>query len=103
MFIRIVFGESSFIGKGIYGVEQLSSVALRGRFPDNQHPQPRLDRRLLCAVSGLLSDVELYEESSSRYSYAECTCRGVSRAGFAAIGNVRWGAGCCRRARVGVA
>jgi cyclic beta-1,2-glucan synthetase len=61
-----LFGEGSFIGKGIYEVDAFER-ALAGRFPDNRI----LSHDLLegCyARSGLLSDVQLYEEYPSRYS-----------------------------------
>jgi cyclic beta-1,2-glucan synthetase len=61
-----IFGEGSFIGKGIYEVDAFER-ALGGRFPDNRI----LSHDLLegCyARSGLLSDVQLYEEYPSRYS-----------------------------------
>ena len=60
-----LFGEGSFIGKGIYDVEVFEQV-LGGRFPENRI----LSHDLLegCYVrSGLISDVHLYEESPSRY------------------------------------
>ena len=61
-----LFGEGSFIGKGIYEVDAFER-ALGGRLPDNRI----LSHDLLegCyARAGLLSDVELYEEYPSRYS-----------------------------------
>lgn len=61
-----VFGEGSFIGKGIYDVDAFER-ALRERFPENRI----LSHDLLegCyARAGLLSDVQLYEEYPSRYS-----------------------------------
>jgi cyclic beta-1,2-glucan synthetase len=61
-----VFGEGSFIGKGIYDVDAFAQ-ALDGRFPENRI----LSHDLLegCyARAGLLSDVLLYEEYPSRYS-----------------------------------
>jgi cyclic beta-1,2-glucan synthetase len=61
-----VFGEGSFIGKGIYDVEAFER-ALKGRFPEDRI----LSHDLLegCyARAGLLSDVLLYEEYPSRYS-----------------------------------
>ncbi len=61
-----VFGEGSFIGKGIYDVDAFER-ALNGRFPENRI----LSHDLLegCyARSGLLSDVQLYEEYPSTYS-----------------------------------
>ena len=61
-----VFGEGSFIGKGIYDVDAFEQV-LGGRFPENCI----LSHDLLegChARSGLLSDVALYEDYPARYS-----------------------------------
>ena len=61
-----VFGEGSFIGKGIYDVDAFER-SLNGRFPENRI----LSHDLLegCyARAGLLSDVELYEEYPSGYS-----------------------------------
>jgi len=61
-----LFGEGSFIGKGIYDVDAFD-LALSGRFPDNHI----LSHDLLegCyARAGLLSDVQLYEEYPSSYS-----------------------------------
>ncbi|MEC5399537.1 GH36-type glycosyl hydrolase domain-containing protein [Uliginosibacterium sp. H1] len=60
-----VFDEGSFIGKGIYDVAAFER-ALRGRLPDNRI----LSHDLLegCyARSGLLSDVQLYEDHPARY------------------------------------
>ncbi|HXY78991.1 MAG TPA: hypothetical protein VEH47_09270, partial [Candidatus Acidoferrales bacterium] len=61
-----LFGEGSFIGKGIYDVDAFE-MALEGHFPENRI----LSHDLLegCyARSGLLSDVQLYEEYPSQYS-----------------------------------
>ena len=61
-----LFAEGSFIGKGIYDVDAFER-ALKGRFPENRI----LSHDLLegCyARSGLLSDVQLYEEYPSQYS-----------------------------------
>jgi cellobiose phosphorylase len=61
-----VFGEGSFIGKGIYDVD-IFEQALGGRFPENRI----LSHDLLegCyARAGLLSDVQLYEDYPARYS-----------------------------------
>ncbi len=61
-----LFGEGSFIGKGIYDVDAFE-LSLKGRFPENQI----LSHDLLegCyARSGLLSDVQLYEDCPSSYS-----------------------------------
>jgi cellobiose phosphorylase len=60
-----LFGEGSFIGKGIYDVDAFER-ALGERFPENRI----LSHDLLegCyARSGLLSDVHLYEDYPSRY------------------------------------
>ncbi len=60
-----LFGEGSFIGKGIYEVDAFER-ALKDRFPENRI----LSHDLLegCyARSGLLSDVHLYEEYPARY------------------------------------
>ncbi|MEO8143336.1 MAG: glucoamylase family protein, partial [Betaproteobacteria bacterium] len=61
-----LFGEGSFIGKGIYDVDAFE-LALKDRLPDNRV----LSHDLLegCyARSGLAADVQLYEEYPSRYS-----------------------------------
>jgi hypothetical protein len=61
-----LFHEGSFIGKGIYDVDAFER-ALGGRLPENRI----LSHDLLegCyARSGLLSDVELFEDYPSRYS-----------------------------------
>ena len=60
-----LFGEGSFIGKGVYDIEAFER-ALGGRFPDNAI----LSHDLLegCyARSGLVSDVQLYEDYPARY------------------------------------
>ena len=60
-----VFGEGSFVGKGIYDVDAFEQ-ALGGRFPENRI----LSHDLLegCyARSALLSDVQLYEDYPARY------------------------------------
>src|SRR5450759_3589814 len=61
-----LFGEGSFIGKGIYEVDAFERT-LKGRFPENRI----LSHDLLegCyARAGLLSDVMLYEEYPHSYS-----------------------------------
>ncbi|MDR3714632.1 MAG: glucoamylase family protein [Puia sp.] len=61
-----LFGEGSFIGKGIYELD-LFAKTLNERFPENRI----LSHDLLegCYMrSGLLTDVQLYEEYPSRYS-----------------------------------
>ena len=61
-----VFGEGSFIGKGIYDVDAFERT-LKDRFPENRI----LSHDLLegCyARAALLSDVQLYEQYPSRYS-----------------------------------
>ncbi len=60
-----LFGEGSFIGKGIYDVDAFGK-ALDGRFPENRI----LSHDLLegsYARCGLLSDVQLYEAYPTRY------------------------------------
>ncbi|WP_153116604.1 GH36-type glycosyl hydrolase domain-containing protein [Rhodocyclus tenuis] len=66
-----LFHEGSFIGKGIYDVDAFEG-AVKERFPDNRI----LSHDLLegCyARAGLLSDVQLYEDTPARY------CDDVSR------------------------
>ncbi|NNM52402.1 MAG: cyclic beta 1-2 glucan synthetase, partial [Pseudomonadales bacterium] len=66
-----LFGEGSFMGKGIYDVDAFEQ-ALKERFPENRI----LSHDLLegCyARSGLISDVHLYDEYPG--SYAEDICR----------------------------
>ena len=61
-----VFGEGSFIGKGIYDVDAFER-ALKGRFPDNRILSHDLVEGCY-ARSGLLTDVQVYEEYPHRYS-----------------------------------
>ena len=82
-----LFGEGSFIGKGIYEVDAFER-ALMGRLPENRI----LSHDLLegCyARAGLLSDVQLYEEYPARYSAD--VAAGI--AGFVGIGRLH--DGCC--------
>ncbi|MEO8614391.1 MAG: glucoamylase family protein [Luteolibacter sp.] len=61
-----LFREGSFIGKGIYDVDAFQR-AMTGKFPENTV----LSHDLLEACharSGLVSDVEFYEEHPSRYN-----------------------------------
>jgi len=61
-----LFAQGSYIGKGIYDVDAFIR-SLHGRFPDNSI----LSHDLLegcCARSGLVSDVEVYEDDPSRYA-----------------------------------
>jgi cellobiose phosphorylase len=60
-----VFGEGSYIGKGIYDVDAFEQ-ALRGRFPENRILSHDLIEGCF-GRSGLLSDVQLYEEYPSQY------------------------------------
>lgn len=60
-----LFGEGSFIGKGIYDVDAFE-LAVHGRFPENKILSHDLVEGCY-ARSGLLSDVLLYEEYPSRY------------------------------------
>jgi cyclic beta-1,2-glucan synthetase len=61
-----LFGEGSFIGKGIYEVDAFERV-LKGRFPENRILSHDLIEGCF-ARSGLISDVQIYEEYPSRYS-----------------------------------
>jgi cyclic beta-1,2-glucan synthetase len=61
-----LFQQGSFIGKGIYDVDAFTG-ALEGCLPDNQILSHDLIEGCY-ARSGLLSDVELYEQYPSRYS-----------------------------------
>jgi cellobiose phosphorylase len=61
-----LFGEGSFIGKGIYDVDAFE-LALEGRFPENRILSHDLVEGCF-ARSGLLSDVQVYEEYPTRYS-----------------------------------
>ncbi|HZA95282.1 MAG TPA: glucoamylase family protein, partial [Burkholderiaceae bacterium] len=61
-----VFREGSFIGKGIYDVDAFES-ALADRFPENRILSHDLLEGCL-ARSGLLSDIQLYEQFPARYS-----------------------------------
>lgn len=60
-----IFGEGSFIGKGIYDVDAFER-ALGGRFPENRILSHDLIEGCY-ARSGLLSDVQLYEEYPPEY------------------------------------
>jgi hypothetical protein len=60
-----VFGEGSFIGKGIYDVDVFEQ-ALGGRFPENRILSHDLIEGCY-ARSGLLSDVQLYEDYPTTY------------------------------------
>ncbi|HEY3278506.1 MAG TPA: glucoamylase family protein, partial [Syntrophorhabdaceae bacterium] len=61
-----LFGEGSFIGKGIYEIDAFER-AVKGRFPENLILSHDLIEGCY-ARAGLLSDVQLYEEYPSRYS-----------------------------------
>ncbi len=61
-----VFAEGSYIGKGIYDVDAFEK-ALAGRLPENRILSHDLIEGCY-ARSGLLSDVQLYEEYPSQYS-----------------------------------
>jgi cyclic beta-1,2-glucan synthetase len=61
-----LFGEGSFIGKGIYDVDAFER-SLGGRFPENRILSHDLIEGCY-ARAGLLSDVMLYEEYPFRYS-----------------------------------
>ena len=83
-----MFGEGSFIGKGIYDVDAFAR-AVGNRFPENRI----LSHDLLegCyARAGLATDVQVYEDTPRA---TRRTCGGVT-AGSAATGSC--GVGCCR-------
>jgi cyclic beta-1,2-glucan synthetase len=61
-----LFREGSFIGKGIYDVDAFEQ-AVGGRFPENAVLSHDLLESLY-ARSGLVTDVELYEEYPARYN-----------------------------------
>ena len=61
-----LFCEGSFIGKGIYDVDAFER-ALKGRFPDNRILSHDLVESCY-ARSGLLTDVQVYEEYPGQYS-----------------------------------
>ncbi|MDH4609953.1 glycoside hydrolase family 94 protein [Pseudomonas sp. BN102] len=61
-----LFQQGSFIGKGFYAVDAFEQ-SLDGHFPDNSILSHDLIEGCY-ARSGLLSDVQLYEEFPSRYS-----------------------------------
>jgi cellobiose phosphorylase len=61
-----LFQQGSFIGKGIYAVDAFE-LALGARFPDNRILSHDLIEGCY-ARSGLLSDVQVYEEYPARYS-----------------------------------
>jgi cyclic beta-1,2-glucan synthetase len=60
-----LFGEGSFIGKGIYDVDSFEQRC--GDFPENTILSHDLIEGAYCR-SGLLSDVTLYEEYPARYA-----------------------------------
>ncbi len=61
-----IFGEGSFIGKGIYDIDAFEA-ALNGHLPENQILSHDLIEGCY-ARSGLISDVQLYEEYPSSYN-----------------------------------
>jgi len=61
-----LFEEGSFIGKGIYDVDAVEQ-SLNGRFPDNRILSHDLVEGCY-SRSGLISDVQLYEEYPSNYN-----------------------------------
>lgn len=61
-----LFGEGSFIGKGIYEIDTFETV-LRDRLPDNRILSHDLIEGVY-ARAGLLSDVELYEDYPAQYA-----------------------------------
>jgi cyclic beta-1,2-glucan synthetase len=63
-----LFGEGSYCGKGIYDVD-VFEAALRGRIPENTLLSHDLIEGIF-ARAGLVSDIEVVEESPSRYDVA---------------------------------
>ncbi|MBN1444303.1 MAG: glycosyl transferase, partial [Planctomycetes bacterium] len=63
-----LFGEGSYTGKGIYDVDVLEA-ALEGRFPESTILSHDLLEGIF-ARAGLVSDIEVLEESPSRYDVA---------------------------------
>jgi len=63
-----LFGEGSYIGKGIYDVDAFET-ALEGRIPESTLLSHDLLEGIF-ARSGLLSDIEVVEEFPSRYDVA---------------------------------
>ncbi len=61
-----LFGEGSFIGKGIYDVDAFEQ-ALAGRFPENRILSHDLIEGCY-ARAGLLSDVQLFEDAPASYA-----------------------------------
>jgi cellobiose phosphorylase len=61
-----IFGEGSFIGKGIYDID-IFDRTLKGRFPENLILSHDLIEGCY-ARAGLLSDVQLFEEYPFRYN-----------------------------------
>jgi len=60
-----LFGDGSFIGKGIYDVDAFDR-AVGGRFPENRILSHDLIEGCF-ARAGLVTDVQVYEEAPSRY------------------------------------
>jgi hypothetical protein len=60
-----LFGEGSFIGKGIYDVDAFES-ALSGRFPKIESSATTCSR--VATRSGLASDTALYEDDPASYA-----------------------------------
>src|ERR671911_559520 len=73
-----LFGEGSYIGKGIYDVDAFEA-ALAGRVPDNAMLSHDLFEGVF-ARAGLVTDIELFEHAPSHY-------------GVAAARNHRWARG----------
>ena len=63
-----LFGEGSYTGKGIYDVDAFTA-ALAGRMPDNALLSHDLIEGIF-ARAGLVTDVELFEESPADYEVA---------------------------------
>src|SRR5438046_8020400 len=66
-----LFGEGSYIGKGIYDVDAFEA-ALAGRTPENTLLRHDLFEGLF-ARTALVTDIELFEASPSSYAVAAST------------------------------
>ena len=61
-----LFGEGSFVGKGIYDVDAFEAGRSKGRVPENRILSHDLLRRLASRAAGLVGDVRLYEDFPSQ-------------------------------------
>jgi cyclic beta-1,2-glucan synthetase len=88
-----LFGEGSFIGKGIYDVDAFAHCAQGARFPRIASSATILLEGCY-ARSGLLSDVSLYEDYPARYS-ADVSRRSALDSRRLAVGRLVAAVGTC--------